>query len=621
MSSPRAPITPGTVIGERYCLVERYLGPKPEDLAESGGGRAFVAEIAPQRTERVVVHLYTPEVAPLYQEWREFFDRCMRCRHKTLAALLAHGVHDGLPYLVTELMHGHPLTEAIERKHREHSAFLPRTALSLLKPVARALQTVHEHSCHGVISPDNIWVQRGGSTRLAGLGQAAFGREVGRKILGHKHADARFSAPELQADPGAITKLSDIYSLGLVTVSMLTGGFPDPKQPAALADKFLTAVPETLALAVSDALSSDPAARPYSTESFIQRLGDGIEDLRAQIMELSGSPEAVVDGAPTETKPAEGFERRGSLSGLIAAAELPPTPQEDDPTVWLVHRGGIDYGPYSAEQVREQLLQDQIDEHTEVRNLDSGERGFLVELQEFTEFVADYIPQREERRRREAERRAEVQRKVKRASAAGVISAFVGVLAILGFYLYYAEFIRPRPEPVPFERVFARVRTDFAPPNLGYVGIAADPELIASLFDFSEEEEPVVRRSRPRSDGTAAPYDEGDPNDLGTIDFVSGSDGGRRLTVTEVARVVRGEGRAIQRCFTEERRSNDRYDRIERVTVRFTVRPNGAPVGVSLAPGRYSGELSTCLVRIFREFRYPEFDGLAMPFNFPIEVP
>ena len=47
---------------------------------------------------------------------------------------------------------------------------------------------------------------------------------------------------------------------------------------------------------------------------------------------------------------------------------------------------------------------------------------------------------------------------------------------------------------------------------------------------------------------------------------------------------------------------------------------SGIQVSVDMAAGRYTDELRSCLVGVFRDMRYPEFDGLSMPVSFPIYI-
>jgi hypothetical protein len=441
-------------------------------------------------------------------------------------------------------------------------------------------------------------------------------------------ADSPFVAPEVRDDPSAATPLSDIYGLGLITISLLAGRLPSLRSADRVAHKLLKAVPERLRELLEQAISSTAHERPKTAAEFLERLNDGIEDLRDQMIEVA-LVESGVTQAISEEELARGAARQEQttpFSSLFSFADLPPAPAGgDDPEVWYLHRDHMDYGPYTAEQVREQLLEDVITETTQIRNRDSGETCLLGESEEFKEFVEDYIPVREERRAREAERRAEVQRKVKRAGAAGIISAIVGLLGIVGLYIYYLEFVRPQPEAIPYASLFARLPSTFEAPDQTYIRIAADEDLIASLLDFEAEAEepPPARRRHHRS---STPEDSGDSVDEedewagDVIDFTGSGGGNRRLTTDQINQTIGRHAREIRWCLGQERVDNPYFTSLGTLTIRFRVRSNGRPVSVDMASGRYTDELRSCLVGVFRDMRFPEFDGLSMPVSFPIYI-
>ncbi|MBN1946472.1 MAG: AgmX/PglI C-terminal domain-containing protein [Bradymonadales bacterium] len=609
-----------------------------EQIGQSEIARSFLVTPADQPDlEPVTLKLLHTSLQPHFERFGSTLEAAMRCQHRHLSRLLAFGLHADCPFLVLQYVRGQTLRHAIERKQAGNTRFSPRTALSLVTPVAQALTVVHREIPHAVVTPQNIYVERKGRVCLANLG---FGwlveqalHQTGRGAL----ADSPFIAPEVRHDPDAATLSSDIFSLAMITISLLASRYPTLDQAEDLAARVFRRIPESLKELLTAALSPKAAERPETAGLFLDVLGNALEDLRDQIiLERTGesqiiSPAALKAGTAAL---AEGFGLAPSTGGqaapvgLLPVSDLPPAPEDgEDPLVWLIHRDGFDYGPYNCEQVREQLLNDSIDEYSQIRNLETMESGLLGETSEFTEFVAEYIPVREERRHREALRRAEVQKKVKRASATGLITALIGLLGILGMYGYYIEYMRAKPQPILFETLFSRLDARLAPPNQSYVGIAADPVLMASLFNFEEEipAQPVRRRRRssttqqtngqPGSDQEEA-YD---PYNLGTIDFTQES-GGRRLTADDINATIAQYGGEIQDCFRTEIRTNPRFGMGERLAIRFTIRPDGRPVGVGLEGGTYSEDLRTCLVRTFRSMQFAEHNELSLPVIYPFQI-
>jgi serine/threonine protein kinase len=600
----------GTIVGGRFQIVE--------PLAERSDAIAYRAETTDQdEPTSVALKMLTPSALPLFLKFRPNLEAAMKCHHRSLSDLLGFGTFENQPFIALAFVEGQTLMNAIQKKAAGGGKYMPRTALSLITPTASAVRAVHEHLPHGALTPRNIYVQKNGRVRVANLGYGWLLEQLlGPRGLGAS-SDSPFIAPEVRTDPTNATRLGDIFGLGMISICLLAGCNPSPEAAGGVATDLLSGVPETLRDLLGSAIDEDPAKRPATIDAFSEKLHDGIEDLRDQL--LSSAVERESDGP--------GRREVTPLSTLLAVPNLPPTPDEDDPVVWLTLRDGFDYGPYSAEQVREQLLQDLIDEHTEIRNLKTGDTTFLGVSDEFGEFVEEYIPIREDRRQREAERRAAVQKQVKAAGRTGLVTLLIGILAVFGLYLFYVLEYQVEPQEIPLNSLFAEVSTDFAPPNMTFVGIAADPELIAALLNFDEEipEAPVRRRRRRRTEETATdgtstelPIENGDPDDLGTLDFTSG--GNRRLTSNDINDTIASEFGAIRRCLRRESDVNPNYGNLGEITVQFTVRPTGRTVGADLTPGAYTDELRTCMVRIFRRMEFREFDGLALPVRFPFQI-
>jgi eukaryotic-like serine/threonine-protein kinase len=611
--------SPGERVGDRFEILE-ILG--RSELATS----YLAADTDELERPTVALKLLKPSARLRFDQFHSRLTLAHQVEHRTLSRLIAWGLDGDHPYLALEYLKGQTLSQSLQKKQEAGARFLPRTALSLLSPVCHALAAIHHKLPHGALTPGNIYVERNGRVRLANLG---FGwlAEVALRDSGEgATVDSAFVAPEVRRDPEAATPKGDLFSLGMITIALLSGRLPGTSEAGDVADHLLQDVPESLRGLLASCIAQDPAERPDDVSSFFERLQDAIEDLRDQMIHQSLEHEAV--GESTGEASAAGAARSGlhGLDHLLVSGELPPVPEgEEDPAVWLVHRNGFDYGPFSSEQVRDQLLQDAIDEHTEVRNLETQERGVLGDVDEFAEFVADYLPIRDERRKREAERRAEVQRKVKRAGATGIITAIIGLLGLVGLYVYYIEFVRAKPEPIALESLFARVSRDFRAPASAYVGIAADPDLMAALFNFEEELEapPPPARRRPRGQGTTLAasaseedLDGADPLDRGTIDF-SSAGGGRRLTPNDINATILQDGRALQRCLRDEITRNRSFGGTE---MRFVIRPDGRTQAVDMGGGNYTEELRSCLVPIFRRMRFPEHDGLNLPVSFPFHV-
>ena len=214
-------ITPGTRLGP-YEIVT-WIG---------AGGMGEVYRARDTRLGRDVALKLIPAAATADPSRVRRFEQEARAAaaiaHPNILALYDIGVQDGVPYIVSELLHGESL------RSRLRSGALPvRRAIDVTRQVAEGLAAAHDKDIvHRDIKPDNIFITADGRVKILDFGIAklnASGDDAGRAGLSTETSAGAiigtlgYMSPE-QIRGETIDPRSDIFSLGAVLYEMVTGG-------------------------------------------------------------------------------------------------------------------------------------------------------------------------------------------------------------------------------------------------------------------------------------------------------------------------------------------------------------------------------------------------------------
>lgn len=161
-------------------------------------------------------------------------------RHPNTLKLIDHGTTEsGTLYIVTELLFGQPLNEAL----RDGAMDVVR-ALKILRQVCLSLDEAHHKGIiHRDIKPGNIFLEAVGDQEIVKVLDFGIAKATGaflQETDEHKPKTAEgtligtpaYMSPE-QADSRPVTPLSDLYCLGVVSYQCLTGLVPFSGQPIA----------------------------------------------------------------------------------------------------------------------------------------------------------------------------------------------------------------------------------------------------------------------------------------------------------------------------------------------------------------------------------------------------
>jgi predicted Ser/Thr protein kinase len=190
------------------------------------------------------------------------------------------GAH-GLDYLVMEFIDGTPLSAKI----RQAGRLSPAETMAAVAQVADALQAAHDAGIiHRDVKPSNLLVRPAGAIVLVDFGVARSTGIAGITSTNVVLGSAHYMAPE-QAEGRPVTPVTDVYAVGAVAFTCLTGRPPYVgDNPLAVLGQLVHGqppvlppdVPPAVAGVVLRALAKDPAQRfPSAAALAAAALGAG----------------------------------------------------------------------------------------------------------------------------------------------------------------------------------------------------------------------------------------------------------------------------------------------------------------------------------------------------------
>lgn len=222
------------------------------ELGEGGAGSVYRAT-ARGNAGLVALKLLDPAVGR-QPEMKERFEREARALngldHPNLIRLVDFGLHDGTPYLVTELLDGQPLDRLLAAR-----PLPPAIAFDLALGVVAGLAHAHTHKVlHRDLKPANVFVAtlEDGSLhpKLLDFGLARFfdadrwGSHATLTQEGAIMGTPMYMAPE-QGFGGRADERSDVYSAGVLLYELLAARppFDNPERASLIRAHALKSVP------------------------------------------------------------------------------------------------------------------------------------------------------------------------------------------------------------------------------------------------------------------------------------------------------------------------------------------------------------------------------------------
>jgi serine/threonine protein kinase len=260
------------------------------ELSEDALGTVYRAIYAPDERRFVRLRiLQSPEISPeaVFSAIEENAEVAAALVHGAIVPNSEVGLADDVPYLAWDEVAGWTLDQLLQRVRALGVRIPPEYALLVAERIASALEFAHraipgQPVYHGLVWPGFVSISSNAEIRLGGFGLAeALLNSIHRPRIAREVSP--YAAPEAR-ESGAIGADSDVYSLGVVLIELLTGRRPRRKNPAsALEDA--EPLPEELRALLTRALAP-------SGERF-----DSIVAMHRAVQELlTASPYALYTG-------------------------------------------------------------------------------------------------------------------------------------------------------------------------------------------------------------------------------------------------------------------------------------------------------------------------------------
>ena len=147
--------------------------------------------------------------------------RLAKLQHPSIVSIHDVGSHEGICYIVTDLLQGQSLTSLL---HERSPSW--REAVRLVSIIGEALGHAHARSMiHRDVKPANIFITDGGLPILLDFGLAL--SDLEEEELGIQSGTPSYMAPEqVRGQAHRVDGRTDIYSLGVVLYELLCGRRP-----------------------------------------------------------------------------------------------------------------------------------------------------------------------------------------------------------------------------------------------------------------------------------------------------------------------------------------------------------------------------------------------------------
>ena len=270
----------------------------------------------------VAIKVLLPQMAANHDIVRRFFNEAKAVTaiaDPGIVQIYDFGVHtDGAPYIVMELLCGDSLARRLELV----SALRPLDAVRLARQIAASLSAAHARGIiHRDLKPENVFVvgdisiTGGERTKVLDFGVAKQSTHVDRwkTQTGMLIGTPSYMSPEQCRGAGVVDARSDVYALGCLLMTMVTGRPPfvaeacgdlivaHLREPAPLASSRVRGI----AAAVDDIVQRCLAKAPDDRFASMAELGEALAAAEREILTAAATVAVVpvAFAAPAKATP------------------------------------------------------------------------------------------------------------------------------------------------------------------------------------------------------------------------------------------------------------------------------------------------------------------------------
>lgn len=271
-----------------------------------------------------------------------------RLIHPNIVRVYDSGVSDGVACVAQAYVDGITLAQWLRGRGRP---FPLHETLKILEDISSALEYAHAQGViHGNLKPTNIFRDKRGQRLVSDFRVAS--ADAIPLPTNYPTGKTSYLAPEQRGanapdGAAALTPMSDVFSLALIVLEMLTGQLPYGVDDASIVAPYVHSamlakvaveephIRDDLAMILNRALSVDPSHRYPSVESFVQAL-TGAAQNRLDTLQLSAS----MAQTPMQTTTALALYQAAPLARITPASRpqmmLPQaTMQEQRDMSWI----------------------------------------------------------------------------------------------------------------------------------------------------------------------------------------------------------------------------------------------------------------------------------------------